>query len=156
MDATRRALLAAVPATVAVAGCSLASGSGSDDRPPYAVENESGASRAVALRVWKVGELDPLEDRPDSFRERFERAAAAGDLGAFDVEWRDAYDLTVDPGTTATPLDSSNATGLLYVQATADNDERIGVWAEVGDTPGNFFVELSVYESGMSATVGEY
>jgi len=108
MDATRRGLLVAVPAgvaTTAVAGCSLVSGSDSDDRPPYVVENESGSHRDVDLRVWTVGPVDPFDERPDSVHEEFEAAAADGTLPERDYEWRDDYDLSVDPGATATPLD---------------------------------------------------
>jgi|GEM_PF-2641731 len=156
MVTTRRGLLAAVPATVAVTGCSFVSDSGSEDRPPYAVENESGAPRNVDLRVWKVGQVDPFEERADSFREEFESAAANGSVDDAEFEWTDGYDLTIEPGAAAAPLESSSATGLLYVRASADHGERIGVWVEVEDSPGDFFVDVSVYENGMSATAGEY
>ncbi|ELZ25021.1 hypothetical protein C475_10759 [Halosimplex carlsbadense 2-9-1] len=156
MDASRRDLLAAVPAAVAITGCSFVSGSESEDRPPYVVENESGEPRNVDLQVWKVGRVAPFDERPDSFREEFEAAAADGSVDDSAFEWTDGYDLTIEPGAAAKPLASSSATGLLYVQASADHGERIGVWVEAGDSPGDFFVDISVYGSGASATTGEY
>ncbi|QLH79536.1 hypothetical protein HZS55_20550 [Halosimplex rubrum] len=156
MDAARRGLLAAVPAAVAVTGCSLVSGTESEDRPPYTVENESGAPRSVDLRVWKVGAVDPLEERTDSFRDDFEAAAADGEVDESRFEWTDSYDLTIEPGAAAAPLESSSATGLLYVEASADHGERIGVWVEVGNPADDFFVDCSVYEAGTSVTTGAY
>jgi len=155
MDATRRSLLAAVPTAVVTAGCSVVPESDTGERPPYVVENVSDAPRSVDLRVWKVGPVDPFEERPDSFREQFERAAEDGTVDEFDFEWRETYHLDVGPGAEATPLDESSATGLLYVRASADHGERIGVWVEISDSPGDFFVDCSVYEGGMSATVGK-
>ncbi|QLH84527.1 hypothetical protein [Halosimplex pelagicum] len=158
MEPTRRSLLAAVPAvaaTASVAGCSLAVGRESADRPPYVVENESGARRSIDLRVLKIGPVDPLDDRPDSFREDFEAAAADGSVDESRFEWTDSYDLSIAPDAAARPLDDSSAFGLLYVQVSADNGERIGVWVEVDDSSEDFFVAISVYGHGMSATTGE-
>ncbi|WP_135365651.1 hypothetical protein [Halosimplex halophilum] len=155
MDATRRGLLAAVPAAVTMAGCSLVGGGDSDDRPPYAVENESDETRSVDLRVWEVGPVDPFDERPDSFRDDFEAAAAEGTVPESDYEWRESYELSIEPGDTAAPLDESSATGLLYVRASADHGGAIGVWVEADDSSEDFFVAISVYGHGMSATTGE-
>jgi len=159
MDATRRDLLRAVPVAVvlSLAGCSQFSREGgSNEGPPYVVANESDATRDVTLRVWEVGPVDPFEERPDSFREEFETAVADGSPPDSKYRTVNRYEVTVESESTAMPLDSTSASGLLYLRAVADHGEAIGVWLEVDGPETDFFADLSVYEAGMGVTTGEY
>jgi len=159
MAATRRDLLAAVPVAVvlSLSGYAQLSGDGgSNERPPSVVANESDATRDVTLRVWEVGPVDPFEERPDSFREDFETAVADGPPPDSEYRTVNRYEVTVEPGSTATPLDAASASGLRYLRAVADHGEAIGVWLEVDSPVAEFFADISVYEAGMSVTAGEY
>lgn len=157
MDATRRGLLTAVPGALLLSGCSMArGGGGADDEPPYVVENESDRTRTVELTVWNVGQVGPFEERGDSFRDEFESAVEDGSVGESEYEWRETYDLNVEPGSEGIPIASSDATGLLHVVASTDHGQVIRLWIEVSGVDEDFFAEISVYEGGMSATTGEY
>mgnify|MGYP000176886773 CR=1 FL=1 len=157
MVVTRREVLASVPVALSLSGCSQVVGDdGSNGRPPYVVANESDATRDVTLRVWEVGPVDPLEERPDSFREDFETGVADGSVVESDYRSVAGYEVTVEPGSTARPLDSTSASGLLYLHGRADHRETIGVWLEVAGPDEPFFPDVSVYGNGMSVTTGEY
>lgn len=157
MRPTRRSLLAAVPATALLSGCSLASAlGGREATPPYVVENTSDQPRSVELGVWNVGRIRPVEDRPDDFRKEFETAVADGSVEESSYEWRERYRLDIEPGSEAAPLSSSDASGLLYVRASADNGAELDAWVPV-EAPGEaFFVHITAYANGMGFTTGEY
>ncbi|WP_415382529.1 hypothetical protein [Halosimplex sp. TS25] len=156
MDLTRRGLVAAVPAAVALSGCTLVSGE-PEETPPYVVENTTDEPRTVELGVWNVGSVRPVDERPDSFREEFEEAVEDGSPDDSDYEWRETYELRVEPGSAASPVSSSSATGLLYVRAVADHGGEIGHWLEVDESAEAFFVEFSVSRGrSLGFTAGEY